>query len=152
MSAINILTARAKRNAPPPNTLGVVYHNGYGLINDGSKTVRGYLNAISAYFDSLQRYSDVNDAIRLACEHLLLQVGMKKGVKMSGKRGVRFIYKEVNKFNGKKVVRPMKRSEITNTVRKKAIGYLMFLKQEDVPMGDHKRYILTKWIRPRPLW
>ena len=83
MSVENMLPAGAKRNAPPPNRLGVVDHDGYGLINDGPKTVRGYLNAVTAYVDSLQRYNDVNEAIRSSSEHLILtQVGMKKGVKI----------------------------------------------------------------------
>ena len=64
VSVENILPAGAKRNAPPPNRLGVVDHDGYGLINNGPKTVRGYLNAVTAYVDSLQRYNDVNEAIR----------------------------------------------------------------------------------------
>ena len=85
VSTDNILPARTKHNAPPPNRLGVVDHEGYGLLNNGPKAVNGYLNAMTAFTNSIDCYSDEKEAGRTAIEQLILtQVGMKKGVKMFG--------------------------------------------------------------------
>ena len=49
---------------------------------------------------------------------------------MFGKRGVASIYKEMKQFDDRNVVRPLERSKISRDVRKKALGYLMFLKEK----------------------
>ena len=49
------------------------------------------------------------------------------------------IYKKMKQFNDRKVVRPLKRIEITPEIKSKALGHLMFLKQrrtvEMIPVG-----------------
>ena len=89
------------------------------------------MNAITAYINSLNCYTEVNSTIQYAIEHLILtQVGMNKGVKMFGRNGIDAIFREMKQFNDRKVVKPLKRHQITQEVRAKALGYLMFLKEK----------------------
>ena len=55
---------------------------------------------------------------------------MNKGVKIFGKTGVNTIFREMNQFNDRNVVKPLKKYQITQEVRNKALGYLMFLKEK----------------------
>ena len=53
------------------------------------EVVHRYLNTVAPYVDSLEYYNDVNDGIQHAIEYVTLtKVGVKKGVKMFGDRGV----------------------------------------------------------------
>ena len=64
--------------------------------------------------------------MQYAIEHLILtQVGMRKGVKLWGERGVDAIFKEIKQFHDRGVVRPLLQHEIKEEVRGKALGYLM---------------------------
>ena len=94
-------------------------------------TVTGYLCAQTAYINSLKTYSEVSRAPTHAIEHLVLtQVGMQQGIKLWGERGVKAILKEMKQFHERNVVRPLRKEEISDEVRKRALGYLMFLKEK----------------------
>ena len=72
-------------------------------------------------------YSEVNLATQHAVEHLILtQVGMKKGIKIWGEKGVTAITKEMKQFHDRNVFSPLKLEDITPEVKNKALGYLMF--------------------------
>lgn len=95
------------------------------------KPVEQLLCAQTAYVNSLTTYNEVNMAIQHAIEHLILtQVGMKRGVKIWGKKGMNAILKEMTQFHDRNVVRPLTPTQITGDIRDKALGYLMFLKQK----------------------
>ena len=47
-----------------------------------------------------------------------------------GEKGVEAIIKEMKQFHDREVVRPLRREEITNDVKSRALGYLMFLKEK----------------------
>ena len=55
---------------------------------------------------------------------------MKKGVKIWGENGVMSIYKEMEQFHDRNVMNPLLPSEITDTIRERALGYLLFLKKK----------------------
>ena len=60
-----------------------------------TRSVDESLCAQTTYINSLNTHSEINSAVQHAIEHLILtQVGMKKGVKLWGKRGVDAIFKE----------------------------------------------------------
>ena len=55
---------------------------------------------------------------------------MRKGIKMWGEKGVNAIIKKMKQFRDRNVVNPLKPKDITAEIKKKALGYLMFLKQK----------------------
>ena len=61
---------------------------------------------------------------------IFTQVGLKKGVKMWGEKEVDAIIREMKQFHDRNVVRPIKPTDITPEIKKRALGYLMFLKEK----------------------
>ena len=95
------------------------------------RSVQGFLCAQTTYINSLNTCAEVNAAAQNAVEHLILtQVGMKKGVKMWGESSVEAILREMKQFHDRKVVRPLKPSEIIDNIRERALRYLMSLKKK----------------------
>ena len=75
----------------------------------------------------MNTFTEVNAATQRTIKHLILtQVGMKKGIKLWGEEGVAANIKEMKQFHDKGVVEPLKPSDISDDIRKKALGYLMF--------------------------
>ena len=96
-----------------------------------TKSMNDFLCAQSTYIASLHTYTEVNNSIEHAINHIILtQVGMKKGIKLWGEQGVDAIITEMKQFHDREVVRPLLPKEITYEVRKRALGYLMFLKKK----------------------
>ena len=63
---------------------------------DTSERVGAFINAQTAYIDSITAYSEAEIATNYANAHLIMtQVGMKKGIKMWGDKGVQAIIKEM---------------------------------------------------------
>lgn len=90
-----------------------------------------YLCAQTTYINSMNTFNQVNDAAQHAAEHLILtQLGMKAGIKAYGEDGIKAILKEMKQFHDREVVRPLKPTDITPDVKKRALGYLMFLKKK----------------------
>ena len=58
------------------------------------------------------------------------QVSLKKGLVMFGEDGKKAVHKEMNQIHTMKVVRPVKRGDLTAKQRREALGYLMFLKRK----------------------
>jgi len=63
-------------------------------------------------------------------EILLSQWGMKQGLKIFGERGVAAVTKELQQLHDRKVIKPMQAHELTNEQQRKALAYLMFLKEK----------------------
>ena len=57
-------------------------------------------------------------------------MGMKAGIRTYGEEGVKSILKEMKEFHDREVVNPLRLYEITPEIRKKALGYPMFLKMK----------------------
>ena len=120
-----ILTRRRQRLPKKRDPL-----DGYGLTNIG-EDMDNFLMAQTAYISSMQTIAQVDEAVVCAINHVVLtQMGMKKGIKVFGEAGVRSIFKEMKQFHDREVVRPLKPSQITNEVKRKALAYLMFLKMK----------------------
>ena len=81
------------------------------------------------YINKLIIYNvEVNTATKNVIEHLTLtQAVIKSGIKIWGQKGVAVIIYNIQQIHGRNAVRPLRLDEITQDVRKKAIGHLMFL-------------------------
>ena len=79
----------------------------------------------------MHTYNEVNIATQHAIEHLIFtQVGMKKGIKLWGEKGVDAIIKEMKQFHDRNVVNPLKPEDITQDIKEKSLGYLIFKAKE----------------------
>jgi len=61
---------------------------------------------------------------------VLNQVGIREGLKMFGKKGNDALLKELNQLHESNVLLPKKKEDMTYNERKKALRYLMFLKEK----------------------
>jgi len=94
------------------------------------KSVQEFLCAQTIFVNTLTTHAEINDAVQHAVEHLIItQAGMKNGINLWGK-GVDSILKEMNQFHDRDAVRPLLPTEITENVKAKALGYLMFLRKK----------------------
>ena len=57
-------------------------------------------------------------------------MGMKAGIKAFGQKGINAVVTEMRQFHDRKVVRPISPEVVTPDIRKKALGYLTFLKRK----------------------
>ena len=98
-----------------------------------TRIINSFLCTQSTYIDSVYKCTEVNNFIERAINHIILkQVGLKKGIKLLGERGVDAIITEMKQFHDRGVVRPLLPKEITYEIRKKVLGYMMFLKKRNV--------------------
>eukprot|EP00934_Nitzschia_sp_Nitz4_P008987 Nitzschia sp. Nitz4//scaffold353_size16344//11151//16190//NITZ4_008865-RA/size16344-processed-gene-0.13-mRNA-1//1//CDS//3329548925//8977//frame0 len=58
------------------------------------------------------------------------QMGLKQGLKKFQEAGMAAVKKEIAQLHYRRVMRPRKRSELTRQERRRALGYLMFLKRK----------------------
>ncbi|MDA3875508.1 MAG: reverse transcriptase domain-containing protein [Halothiobacillus sp.] len=58
------------------------------------------------------------------------QMGIKKGLKAFGQDGAEAVVKEMHQLHYRKVIRPVKSSEMSKTQKRNSLRYLMFLKQK----------------------
>lgn len=101
------------------------------IISPNATTVIVCSCVQTAYINSLITYSEVNTAIELAVEHLVLtQVCMKVGVCIWGQQRVEAIVKEMRQFHDQEVVNCLLHSRITLEIKPKTLGYLIFLKKK----------------------
>ena len=76
-------------------------------------------------------YANSGNLFHYAVEHLILtQMGMNAGIKAFGQPGVGAIVKEMKQFHDREVVKPLHPSEVTTDIKRRALGYIMFLKQK----------------------
>ena len=61
---------------------------------------------------------------------VLIQYGMKRGLKIFGERGSAAVSKEMKQLHDRKVMKPVKKNMLTDQERKRALNYLMFLKEK----------------------
>ena len=61
---------------------------------------------------------------------VLIQYGMKRGLKLFGEKGEAAISKEMQQLHDRKVMTPVKKNMLTDQERKRALNYLMFLKEK----------------------
>ena len=61
---------------------------------------------------------------------VLVQYGMKRGLKLFGDRGSAAVSKEMKQLHDRKVMKPVKKNMLTDQERKRALNYLMFLKEK----------------------
>ena len=64
------------------------------------------------------------------CHTVLTQYTLKKGLQVFGPPGVEAVYKELQQLHERKVGKPRDASTLSPMQKKKALGYLMFLKQK----------------------
>ena len=109
----------------------------YELVNDSNDDfnstpqLKGWLNAVDTYLESIDTINDVNNCIQSMVNQLCLtQMGMKAGLKQFGQAGVESIISEMKQFHDRDVVQPLKPEEVTSAIKSKALGYLMFLKKK----------------------
>ena len=96
-----------------------------------TKVMDEFLCAQTTYINSLHTFAEVNQATECAINHLIMtQVGMKKGVRLWGEQGIEAVIAEMKQFHDRGVVRPLPAKEITREMKKRALGYLMFLKKK----------------------
>jgi len=63
--------------------------------------------------------------------HVMLnQVGIREGLKMFGEKGNNALLKELNQLHERDALLPKKKEDMTHDERKKALRYLMFLKEK----------------------
>ena len=95
------------------------------------KSVQGFLCVQTTYINSLNTYAEVNAASQNIVEHLILtKVGMKVRVRIWGESSVEVILRKMKQFQDREVVRPLHPSEITDDIRERALGYLIFLNKK----------------------
>ena len=83
------------------------------------------------YVESQQAYADSGNTMQYGVEHLMFtQLFMTAGIKAYGQQGVDAIVKEMKQFHDREVVRPLLPEQITPDIKKRALGYLMFLKMK----------------------
>ena len=100
-------------------------------ISDTTTATNKYLNAMVVYMESHSTFAQLINLLQFAADHLLLtQLGMKAGIKAFGQKGVNAVVKEMQQFHDREVVTPLEPHDITPEVRKRALGYLMFLKKK----------------------
>ena len=63
---------------------------------------------------------------------VLTQVGMKSGIKLWGQQDVEAILKEAKQFYAHNIVGPFQPYEIIPEIKIVALGYLVFLKRNDI--------------------
>ena len=103
-------------------------NDGYQFTHIGGN-VNNFLMAQTAYAQSMETIAEVDTVIDSAIHHTILtQLGMKAGTCTFGEVGVKSILKEMKQFHDREVVKPLKSSEVVNKIKRKALGYLMFLK------------------------
>ena len=69
--------------------------------------------------------------MQYAVNHLIMtQMGMNAGIKAFGQSGIDAVMKEMKQFHDREVVKPLSPSETTPEMKRRALGYLMFLKQK----------------------
>ena len=61
---------------------------------------------------------------------MLNQVGIREGLKMFGEKGNNALLKELNQLHERDALLPKKKEDMTQDERKKALRYLMFLKEK----------------------
>ena len=87
--------------------------------------------ALATYIESQQAYVVANNLMQFAAEYLLLtQMGMNTRIKEFGQKGIDTIIKEMRQLHDREVVNPMMPNTIASEIRKRALGYLMFLKKK----------------------
>ena len=92
----------------------------------------------TVYIQSMKSIAMVNEATECAINQIVLtQMGMKAGIWTYGEAGMRPIYKEMKKFYGREVVKPLMPCNVRYDVKRRALDYLMFLKMKK--MGRLKR-------------
>ena len=57
-------------------------------------------------------------------------MGTKAGIKAFGQKGVNAVMKEMQQLHDRNIVRPIQPCDIAPELRKRALGYLMFLKRK----------------------
>ena len=103
---------------------------GHHLTSIG-EDMDNYLMAQTSYVESMQTITEVDGVIDHAIHHIVLtQLGMKAGIRAFGEAGVRSILKEMKQFHDREVVRPLLPSEVTPDIKRRALGYLVFLKMK----------------------
>ena len=87
------------------------------------------------------------------------QMSMRKGLKVFGEPGYAAVKKEMQQLHDRKVMQPVDRKDLSQSQKKEALGYLMFLKKKRCEAirgrgcadGRKQRAYITKENRPRPL-
>ena len=63
---------------------------------------------------------------------------MKAGIKTFEQAGVDSIYKEMKQFHDREVVKPLRPCDVTYDIKRRALGYLMFLKRNPTVRLKHE--------------
>ena len=134
VNAANIIPdGEARRRRPPQRDPS----EGYSLNNVGSiqKDVKcsqtEHEHAFAQYVESRLAYVDATNNMQFAADHLLFtQLCMNAGIKAFGQKGVDAVVKEMKQFHDREVVKPILPNDVTADIRKRALGYLMFLKRK----------------------
>ena len=58
------------------------------------------------------------------------QMSMKKGLNVFGEPGYAAVKKEMQQLHDRKVMQPVDRKDLSQSQKKEALGYLMFLKKK----------------------
>jgi len=83
-----------------------------------------YLNAIATYHAP-------ENAMQYLVNHIILvQHGLKKGIKIFGESGLEAIQKEMQQFNDRKVIIPVNPKDLSKQQKNRALNYLMFLRKK----------------------
>jgi len=82
-----------------------------------------------------QRYNMVSigqqsTIAKLHLHVMLNQVGIREGLKMFGEKGNNALLKELNQLHERDALLPRKKEDMTHDERKKALRYLIFLKEK----------------------
>jgi len=99
--------------------------------------------------------------IKMAKPHahiMMMQMNVKQGIKAFGERGSDTMLKELNQLHELKALLPLRKEDMSYEQRKKALRYLMFMKenvmvqsrQEDARMVDHNGSTLRNLILAHP--
>ena len=134
VTAENILADGTRRRQRLPN---INPAEGYNLTtsegeqsDDVLEVVVHYLNVLATFVNSVDSYAHARNLMQHTADHLLLtQLSMKAGIKAFGQQGVDAVVEEMRQFHYREIVSPINPTEITPEVRARALGYLMFLKQ-----------------------
>ena len=120
------LRTRKPRNFDHLKTVGYL-NNLNALEGKSSRVLETYALVMNALVEYNRDESEFNKYVH---EILLSQWGMKQGLKIFGERGVAAVTKELQQLHDRKVIKPMKAHELTDEQRRKALAYLMFLKEK----------------------
>ena len=71
------------------------------------------------------------DGYNYFVQHMLLShMGVNKGIKVFGQKGIDAVSKEMQQFHDREVIIPKNPSQLTKEERHRALPYLMFLKDK----------------------